>query len=63
MAESTLVRVRARGLAGYDVALTRRRSPVLIRPGPSNQTFFLSDLLADAAAGTFTALPDKPRTG
>ena len=26
---------RARGLVGYDVALTRRRSPVRIRPGPS----------------------------
>ena len=25
---------RARGLVGYDVALTRRRSPVRIRPGP-----------------------------
>gem|GEM_PF-2935631 len=30
----TLVRDRARGLVGYDVALTRRRSPVRIRPGP-----------------------------
>ena len=38
----TLVRVRARGLVGYDVALTRRRSPVRIRPGPFifSQTFF-----------------------
>ena len=26
---------RACGLVGYDVALTRRRSPVRIRPGPS----------------------------
>ena len=30
----TLVGDRARGLVGYDVALTRRRSPVRIRPGP-----------------------------
>ena len=29
------VNYRARGLVGYDVALTRRRSPVRIRPGPS----------------------------
>jgi hypothetical protein len=31
---ATLVGYRARGLVGYDVALTRRRSPVRIRPGP-----------------------------
>ena len=28
---------RARGLVGYDVALTRRRSPVRIRPSPSSR--------------------------
>lgn len=33
--QNTQENVRARGLVGYDVALTRRRSPVRIRPGPS----------------------------
>jgi hypothetical protein len=28
------VKNRARGLGGYDVAFTRRRSPVRIRPSP-----------------------------
>jgi hypothetical protein len=29
-----LGKVRARSLVGQDVALTRRRSPVQVRPGP-----------------------------
>lgn len=32
---NTIRHLRACGLAGYDIALTRRRSPVRIRSGPS----------------------------
>ena len=35
---------RASGLVGYDIALTRRRPPVRIRPGPL--TFFFINLNA-----------------
>ena len=48
----TLVRDRARGLVGYDVALTRRRSPVRIRPGP---------LLQEGTNDLFTAVGDGER--
>jgi hypothetical protein len=49
----TLVRDRARGLVGYDVALTRRRSPVRIRSGPWYTAIhiFLSPLLFRCITG------------
>jgi hypothetical protein len=42
----------ARGLAGYDVALTWRRSPVRIRPSPS---FFFETKALKASNGAFSA--------